>query len=213
MCGRFSSWKEENDEEINKIIQESGLFSEERDSLFPLKTRGDVHPTDVVPVIYRGGLKNFELRAAPMRWGYPGYPDKMKPNVKPRPLINAKGETAPALRTWKDSLRSRRCVVPTSGFYEWSSDKAKNKIKHLFTDPRSPGLLLGGVYKRFKDESGAAFPHFSIITIAANDSMIKIHNRMPLVLTKKDFPLWFSATDDFTSLLNGNSIELESEPV
>jgi putative SOS response-associated peptidase YedK len=216
MCGRFSSLDEENGKEITKFVHEAEALFQKAETPYKLKTKGEVFPTDVVPVISRdpdasGGKARLCGRA--MYWGFPGFPDRSRPNAKPKPLINTKSETALELRTWKDSVSHRRCVIPSSGFYEWSHDKAKSKTKYLFTVPHSRGLLLGGIYKEFKDADGAPFPHFSIITTAANGSMREIHNRMPLVLKEEEFPAWFSDGPEFEGLLPRNDIELAKKPV
>ncbi|MDR2340345.1 MAG: SOS response-associated peptidase [Deltaproteobacteria bacterium] len=216
MCGRFSSFDPESDKGINGLVDEAKALFGKMDTPYKLKTEGDVYPTDVVPILLEsdGGKASdnghgaLKLRCEAMYWGYPGYPDRFRPNAKPRPLINAKGETALKLKTWKESTEHRRCVVPTSGFYEWSHHDPKKKTKYLFTVPSEKYLLLGAIYKEIKSPDGVPFPHFSIITVAANDSMIKIHNRMPLILEKKDLPLWFSPKG-FEGILEKRDIMLE----
>ena len=215
MCGRFSSWDAEDGEGVTEVLKKSGLFSESQDSPRKVKTRGEVFPTDVVPVLTgsSGGGGAPELSGRAMRWGFPGFSDRRRPGAKPKPLINARGETALELKTWKDSALHRRCVIPTSGFYEWSHDNPRRKTKYLFTSPGSRGVLLGGVYRDFKEDDGLTFPHFSIITVAANESMRQIHDRMPLILTVPDFATWFSPSSEFESIFNRNNIQLAKEPV
>jgi putative SOS response-associated peptidase YedK len=216
MCGRFSSFDDEEDQKTQELIKEAELGFAELSLPCRLKTRGEVFPTDTVPVLAaraegEGGVK-APLKGVAMYWGFPGFPDRKRPSAKPRPLINAKAETAMELKTWRDSARLRRLAVPTSGFYEWSHSAGKAKTKYLFTQSGSKSLFLGGVYKDFPEPGGAHFGHFSIITVAANESMSEIHNRMPLVLEPEDFPLWFKDSQDFTAILNRNSIQLARKP-
>ncbi|MDR2405305.1 MAG: SOS response-associated peptidase [Deltaproteobacteria bacterium] len=215
MCGRFTSYEEDGEESkkskdsVSKLIDEASALYLESPNHGKLKTKGEVFPTDIVPILVNTSQNDkVKLKAEIMYWGYPGFPDYKKPGSKPRPLINTKGETALKLKTWKDSSLNRRCIVPTGGFYEWSHHDPKKKIKYLFKLPRHRGLFLGGIYKEFKDEEGLSFPHFSIVTVAANDSMIEIHDRMPLILLKDDFPSWLGESLDYQELFTRNSVAL-----
>jgi putative SOS response-associated peptidase YedK len=212
MCGRFGSFAEEDDPEISSLIKEAGLFwLTVGDRL--VKTKGEVFPTDIVPVILAdGGANGVNLSAKAMYWGFPGYPDRARPKARPKPLINAKAETALSLRTWKDSTAGRRCVIPCGGFYEWSHGNPGHKIKYFFTARQgeaSRALFLGGIFKEFKEDDGTNLLHFSIITVPANDSIMDIHDRMPLILRRPDFPDWLSKADRFMGLLQRNTVGLD----
>ena len=74
---------------------------------------------------------------------------------------------------YKRQVLARRCVVPTTGFYEW--DAARHK--YLFQLPGSALLYLAGLYD-YVDSQG----RYVILTTAPNASMAPIHDRMPLVL-------------------------------
>lgn len=104
-----------------------------------------------------------------LKWGFDGFDGKL--------LINARAEGIEAKRTFADSIMDRRCVLPASGFYEWDNDK--NKV--TFTLPDEPVMYLAGIYKDGR---------FVIITREANASMIKVHDRMPLIIGKCDVEEW-----------------------
>jgi putative SOS response-associated peptidase YedK len=219
MCGRFGSFEPESDEGLAGLAEEAAALFQGGGAPSPLKTRGEVFPTDVVPVIVsRGGPPGGGPGGAPagppalgglaMRWGFPGFPDPRRPKARPRPLINAKGETALGLKTWKDSALHRRCVVPSAGFYEWARRGQGGKTKFLFRVPSQGYLLMGGVYKEIPLEGGGPFPHFAIITVAANGSVAPTHDRMPLILSKGDLAGWFSP-GGFRGLITANATWLE----
>lgn len=84
-------------------------------------------------------------------------------------------------KTFRESILSRRCVIPSSGFYEWDSDKHK----FLFKRKEEEILYMAGIYNFFQEEC-----RFVILTTAANESMEDIHNRMPVVLTKEEVEPW-----------------------
>lgn len=84
-------------------------------------------------------------------------------------------------RTFKDSVRTRRCAVPAAGFYEWNSEKEK----YTFRNPDSSIFYLAGFYKEYEEGT-----RFVILTTEANDSMKSVHNRMPLVLGRQELDAW-----------------------
>ena len=71
------------------------------------------------------------------------------------------------------ALLPRRIILPATGFYEWSSDKTK----YLFTPDGASVFYLCGLYKIIDGKY-----RFLILTRAANESMIEIHDRMPVIV-------------------------------
>jgi putative SOS response-associated peptidase YedK len=202
MCGRFAAINLENEGEITSIVKD--LESEtKKDGIF-MKTKGEIFPTDTVPTLLEVSKK---LSALPMIWGYPGYPDKNRPKAKPKPLINAKSETADTLRTWKESLALRRCLIPTSGFYEWEHYNKTVKNKYLFYLKGEKTLYLAGIYMEIKGK--IPIRYFSILTLSANDSISDIHNRMPLIILPSEFNIWLK--EDYHSLFKREKIKLARE--
>ena len=161
MCGRYSLYVDE-DPEIARIVAQIGRDIE----------TGEIYPTNTAPVLV--GKAAGLLAPAAMTWGFPQYNRKGV-------LINARSETAAEKRTFREALSSRRCVVPTTGFFEWDSQKHKRR----FNLPGSSALYLGGLYN--EDESGG---RFVILTTAANPSVINVHDRMPLVLPEDQLAAW-----------------------
>ena len=56
-------------------------------------------------------------------------------------VINARAETAAEKPLFRDSVASRRCVIPSTGFWEW--DAAKQKF--FFALPGEPALDMAGL--------------------------------------------------------------------
>ena len=90
----------------------------------------------------------------------------------------------PRRRAFRGSLDGRRCVVPTSGFYEWQKP---TKEKFLFRLPDADATYLAGIWNEFAGER-----RFCIVTTAANDSIADVHDRMPVVLPKASLGDWLS---------------------
>ena len=146
-----------------------------------------------------------------MIWGFPGFTDHKYPNNKPKSLINAKAETVGQLKTWKESFEQRRCIIPSSGFFEWKHEEKHNKIKYLFTLQKQQLLFMAGIYKTVRENDGSDTEYFSILTTNANSSIADIHNRMPVVLLPFEYEQWL--TGDYTKLLDRSDVLLEKKAV
>ena len=109
-----------------------------------------------------------KIVAVPAGFGFPGYQDN-------KLIINARSETAVEKKTFADSLRERRVILPASGFFEWSHDG--KKTKYYFTVDSMQAIYLCGIYKIMDGK-----PYFVILTRAANESMIDTHDRMPVIV-------------------------------
>lgn len=160
-------------------------------------------PKSEVPLLVPGPAPG-SLEVAVMRWGYPVTWQK---DV----VFNTRAETALGARDnmWADSLRRRRCIVPSYGFYECHrsektpSPKTGRPIKrpYHFTLPGSALVFMAGIYSE---------GHFSIMTTAPNPWMQPVHDRMPVVLRPQELEGWLGA--DFAPLLDRSGIELAARP-
>jgi putative SOS response-associated peptidase YedK len=216
MCGRFAAMNRRTGDPISELV-EGLLSSPSSPKNTKVKSQGEVFPTDTVPVIFSDG---GALKAALMIWGYPGIPSLHGKGKNP--LFNARVETALALPTWSASLNQRRSIVPAGGFFEFLGTRGK-KEKWLFQKNPEENLFMAGIYKALpaankndlQNEKGSA-PQgegisycFSILTTKANDSVLPIHDRMPVVLDPEEFPIWFS--ENFPSLFDRSKVVLSKK--
>ena len=175
MCGRYFIDPGDS-RELRDIVAAIGRSGEE-------VKLGEIFPTNKAPILYgRNGL----LAPQAAVWGFPRYGGKGV-------IINARAETAPEKRTFRESLFTRRCVVPTTGFYEWDGSKQK----YLFRLPDTNTLYLAGIYNEFSGER-----RFTILTGAANDTIADVHDRMPVILSADDKETWLRDTDFALNYLN-----------
>lgn len=135
----------------------------------------------------------------PAVWGFPNYARKGV-------IINARSETALEKKTFRDSLLSRRCVVPTTGFFEWSQDKAHQK--YLFHLPNDDVLYLAGVYNVYQGEQ-----RYVILAADGNESIREIHNRMPVILLPDQLEAWLHDTDRALKVIKGELPQLQKAAV
>ena len=158
-----------------------------------LECSGDVHPSDAAPVI-DGSVPGLHLGT--MKWGFSKSDGKGL-------LINARAETAAQKPTFRESLLHRRCVIPASRFYEW--DRAKRKS--LFSRPDSRPLCFAGLYR--VDGSGS---RFVILTTEANESILPVHDRMPLIIDREQIPKWIYDNRQFQTILRQKMPPMASQP-
>jgi putative SOS response-associated peptidase YedK len=104
-------------------------------------------------------------------------------------MINARSETPTTKPAFRDALKSRRCLIPADGFYEWSRT---GKIKQPFCFEVGEGELFAfaGIWDRWKDPSGQWVKSCSILTTTPNAVTSAVHDRMPVILEADGYDLW-----------------------
>lgn len=181
MCGRY--WIDDGRDcvELGEIIEQVNR----RPSAGPVKTSGEIFPTDVAPVI--ASSKRLVPEAFAMGWGY-GLGDG-------RRIINARSETAGELPLFRDGISRRRCAVPANRYFEWERSGGK-KTKYAIR-PEGGGLFyLAGLY-RIADGR----PEFVILTREPAQSIAFIHDRMPVILPRELVADWTNPRYDAGELL------------
>ena len=149
MCGRYYV-DDETAREIRRLVQklEMKMDQEMNQKIAYSTASGREHSlTDrfqaVFPSQNAAVIKgnDRQLEAGLMTWGFPRFDGKGL-------LINARAETAMEKRSFRESVRHRRCVIPAKGFYEWNSAKEK----FAFESPETPVLFLAGCFNWFESE-------------------------------------------------------------
>jgi putative SOS response-associated peptidase YedK len=147
----------------------------------PLLPRLNVAPRQSVPVVVRD--ESLGRVGVTMRWGFP--PQWVRKSGKEPfdapPLINTRGEEAASKPTWRRSLQERRCLVPSTGFYEWLGAGKGRRPIHLGRADGRP-LTLAGVWGPFDWGEKKDWPCVAIVTCGPNGDVAPLHNRMPVVL-------------------------------
>ena len=190
MCGRYMVFDDGEIPELQVLLRHA------RSTGLPFAT-GEVFPSDpAMVVVQQDGAPLVTV----MKWGYTGT------GTSSRLLINARAETAAEKPTFSSDLALRRCVVPTTGFFEWSHDAKKQK--YLFTEPSSPLLYLCGIWRPTEDGG-----QFTILTTAANACMQPSHHRMPVLLSKEAVRPYLGDAQFAQSLLAKTPSELLVTPV
>lgn len=155
-------------------------------------------PSQSLPVVRlnpESGLRQLDL----LRWGLvPIWAKDLATGYK---AINAKSETIASSGLFRDPFRSRRCLVPSDGFYEWAK-VGGGKQPYSFALRDGAPFAFAGLWDRWKDPaSGEWVRSFSIVTGLPNPLVAPVHDRMPVILQPESYPLWLGEADGSPELL------------
>jgi putative SOS response-associated peptidase YedK len=175
MCGRFTS-----------------LFSPELlNTTFGVQAppeispRYNIAPTQQVWIIRGSATGGRHLSSA--RWGL--VPHWAKDLSIGNRMINARCETVHEKPAFRQSIHTRRCIVPASGFFEWTTTPT-GKTPHYVTMRDGSPLAFAGIWESWKTSEGENIETCAILTTSANCLMAPIHDRMPVILHQTEFELW-----------------------
>lgn len=175
MCSRYSLTSPP--EAVRRMF---GTFNIEE---FP--PRYNIAPTQPV-LIVRNSLQH-KRELVLVRWGL--IPSWVKDPADFTTLINARAETATVKPSFRASMRHRRCLVPTDGFYEWTGPKGA-KQPHLIR-PKGGGLMaMAGIWEHWLGADGSEVETMAILTVPANRTMQRIHDRMPAIMPPEAYEAW-----------------------
>jgi putative SOS response-associated peptidase YedK len=148
--------------------------------------RFNIAPTQPIPVI-RQNPKEPVRELSLMRWGL--IPSWAKDSSAAACMINARSETASIKPAFRDALKSRRCLIPADGFYEWAKT-AKAKQPSCFELGEGELFAFAGLWDRWRNPSGTWLETCSILTTPPNALTAPVHDRMPVILDPDGYELW-----------------------
>ena len=163
--------------------------------------RYNIAPTAQVLIIKQN-------EAAMVRWGL--VPRWAKDPAVGARMNNARAETVAQKPSFREAYRKRRCLIPANGFYEW---KLENGLKQpYYVHPAGAELFaFAGLWEPWQDP--LLSPHLSlqtcaIITTEANEKMATVHDRMPVILDRKDYPRWLAGEEGLLHPCSSNVIDI-----
>lgn len=174
MCGRFTIILPP------EVLAEIFGLSE----LPRIEARYNIAPTQEVVVIRQNaeGLRQLVT----MKWGL--IPSWAKdPHIGSK-MINARCETVHEKPAFRQAIRTRRCLIPASGFYDWTH--TEKKIPFYVSMADGSPMAFAGIWDSWKAPDGSRLESFAILTTNANSLITPIHDRMPVILHPAEFDLW-----------------------
>ncbi len=208
MCGRYASSRRPED-----LVEE---FEVHQTDLPHLEPDWNVAPTkEVYAVVERppsgearsaddGTDAGSERQLRVMTWGLVPFWAK-DPAIGSR-MINARMETVAEKPAFRRAFERRRALLPADGYYEWYptselTKAGKPRKQPYFIRPTDGDVLaMAGLYEIWRDPDRAEDDPdrfrwtCTVITTAAEDSLGRIHDRMPLMLTPDRYDAWLDPT-------------------
>ncbi len=176
MCGRYAL----------VVVGDGSLqrrFSLE-EFLPDVRPRYNVAPTQTLPVVVRNSPDRVEM----MRWGL--IPSWAKDASIGSRMINARAETVAEKPAFRRPLRSQRCLVPATGFFEWKREGG-GRTPFYFRLRDDALFAFAGLWDVWTNPEGRGEVHsYTIITCPANAVVAPIHDRMPVMLEREAEEAW-----------------------
>lgn len=176
MCGRFALTLPDD--------AVASLFDARLTNDAQVATGQNICPTQpVLTIISREGQRH----AGPMRWGF--VPHWYKTETDGPLLINARAETIAQKPAFAQAVRTRRCIIPASGFYEWTKNATGARLPWYIHPAQGNLLAFAGIWQVWQ-QGERRHATCAIVTCAANPALTHIHHRMPVILVPQDWPRW-----------------------
>lgn len=138
-------------------------------------------PRSEMPIVIESEVREIVA----MRWGvWPFYSA-----AKPTYVTNARDDGLLTKSIWKKSAAMRRCLIPATGFYEWTGPKgAKWEVRFAF--PARPYFFFAGLWDNDPDGVGRGF---AMVTTRPNEMLAEMHDRMPVILDDAGADAWIGS--------------------
>jgi putative SOS response-associated peptidase YedK len=167
MCSRYTLTHNRE-----KIIKRFGVKMADN-----WKPRYNIAPSQEMIVITNASPDKASL----FRWGFiPNWSNDEKVGFT---MFNARAENILSKALFRESIRSKRCLIPADGFYEWKKS-GKNKTPYRVTLSSDEAFSFAGIWDSWERKDGEIINTYSIITTTANELMQELNDRMPVILPK-----------------------------
>lgn len=174
MCGRF---------EIHsaiKLIAEIFGISEWEIEYSPSY---NIAPSQDILLVVNDGKR----RLVKSRWGFvPSWSKELSAGYK---MINARAESVADKPSFREAFQNRRCLVVADGFYEWKKEGTTKRPFYIRLKSGKP-IGFAGLYSVWKSPEGEQICTSTIITTNANEIVLPLHDRMPVIASPDEYGLW-----------------------
>jgi putative SOS response-associated peptidase YedK len=186
MCGRFNV---ETSPLTQWLLEVLGIGH-------PGPDNHNAAPTEAIAVLRANALGDLEI--ARMRWWLtPHWAKEISTRYS---MFNARRETLATSPAFREPFRRHRCIVPVSGFYEWTG-KAPGKVPWYIRPHEGAGLLLAGIWDRWTNPvDGATLDSFAVVTTDAHPAMRFVHSRQPVMLGVESARRWIDPASEIAGL-------------
>ncbi|MGC1454919.1 MAG: SOS response-associated peptidase [Nitrospirota bacterium] len=185
MCGRF-----EIHSPIEIIAEIFGIADWELE--YP--PHYNIAPSQDILIVVNDGKR----RLIKSRWGFvPSWSQDLDASYK---MINARAETVASSKAFKSAFEKQRCLVVADGFYEWRREGTTKKPFYVRLKSHKP-FGFAGLYNAWRSPDGELLTMSTIITTGANQLVMPIHERMPVIAPVDKYDLWLDPRVQDSSVL------------
>jgi putative SOS response-associated peptidase YedK len=204
MCNRYGY-----NNPLKRLVDEFSTLGPIRwDGLEPNAALDQIRPTDRAPIIRPVGVA---LDLDMLRWGlipntWHGTVKAWTAQLRGNPLTNARAETVATASAFRDAYAARRCLVPATNYFEWTTDPARPKGKKLmwrFTVPGQDVFAFPGIWDHAVTADGP-IDSFTLLTSAPGPDQSPYHNRQPVILERASWADWLDVRNDMAPSFLGS---------
>jgi putative SOS response-associated peptidase YedK len=167
-----------------------------------VQPRYNIAPTQPVDFVHHDRAGNMEFNRG--RWWLVPFFAKDLPKAA---MFNARIETVDTSGAFREGFKSRRCLIPADGYFEWVLGEDGGKDPWLLQLPGGAGFSFAGIWAH-NDILGVT--SCTIITAPAVPEIERIHTRMPVILSPEVYSAWLDTEiqgTDAKALLVGGQID------
>lgn len=151
-----------------------------------LRPRYNIAPTQVVAAV-RVGKPGTGRALVELKWGLiPRWAED--PSIGNR-MINARSETVAEKPAFRSAFKKQRCLVLADGYYEWKKLADGTKQPYYFRVEGGRPFGFAALWERWGRE-GEEIQSCALLTTSPNPLAATVHDRMPVILSEKDYDLW-----------------------
>lgn len=181
MCGRFTknyTWQ-----------QIHAMYSLLTPAAIPnMQPSFNVCPTDPVDIIVandgRRELQTVRWGLIPLWWSKPLKELRLA-------TFNARVETVATKPFLREPFKSKRCLMPVSGYYEWQETPYGKQPWYFTARNGAPIMTAAAVWDQWKNkETGERIKSCAMIITEPNGFVAEVHDRMPVLLMPEQFDRW-----------------------
>ena len=189
MCGRYAQ-----SADMRELMEQFEVTG--NSPTYSIPVNWNIAPTNPIYIVRESMQEQSIVKRdlAVVSWGLiaPWLSDPAEAKASQSRAINARSESVHEKPTFRDGFKSRRCLVPAQGYYEWATALGKYRPKQAFYISSRDGqqLSIAGIWSTWRSPNGEVIETASIITQEAQGELATIHSRMPVFMPHNRWEQW-----------------------
>ena len=204
MCGRYAQ-----SADMRELMEQFEVTGNSPAQSIPVNW--NIAPTN--PIYIVRGKRDL----AAVSWGLiaPWLHDFSEAKASQSRAINARSESIHEKPTFRDAFRTRRCLIPAEGYYEWATALGRYRPKQAFYISARDGkqLPIAGIWSSWRTPTGEVIESASIITQEAQGELATIHSRMPVFMPHDRWDAWLDSENKEVQALRNLMIVTSPESI